>query len=247
MKYKLIGCKLLERELACLSYRCPNLIDTTMMRQELHQTPALLRRELQAEIDLVDSNGDTHTNDASKNKIDAILLGFGLCSNAVLTLGSKKYPLVIPRAHDCITLCLGSKERYQSYFNTHPGTYYYTRGWVDLGLNPGDEQLEQKRLEYKEKFEDDDTVEYLMEIEAEMLKNYSNTAFISWDEIPSGDAAARTHNFAKEKGWSFDSLNGSDSVLRRLLWGEWNEDDFLIVPPGSHIAPSYDTNIVKAE
>ena len=247
MRLKLIACKIIERELASLSYRCPNTVDATLIRQDLHQSPGQLRRELQLELDKIDSNSDTHTNDASGRGFDAVLLGYGLCSNAALTLGSKKYPLVVPRAHDCITLCLGSKESYTEYFNAHPGTYYYTRGWHELGLNPGAEQLEQKRREYTEKYSDDDIVDYLMEVEGDMLRHYSNMAYISWECIPGGSAPAELKSAAAEKGWRFELLEGSDSLLRRLLWGEWDVRDFLVVPPGGRVAPSYDGGIIKVE
>ncbi|MFV1980286.1 MAG: DUF1638 domain-containing protein [Rhodothermia bacterium] len=31
---------------------------------------------------------------------------------------------VLPRAHDCITLLMGSRTRYLEYFKAHPGTYF---------------------------------------------------------------------------------------------------------------------------
>jgi hypothetical protein len=42
---------------------------------------------------------------------EAVLLGYGLCNNGVVGLHAP-VPLVISRAHDCITLLLGSRERY---------------------------------------------------------------------------------------------------------------------------------------
>jgi len=40
---------------------------------------------------------------------------------------------VVPRAHDCITLLLGSKERYAKLFGERPGTYWYSAGWLEIG------------------------------------------------------------------------------------------------------------------
>ena len=97
------------------------------MRQGLHNTPEALRNELQKEIDAIDLDQDIHTGtEDSCGPIDAILLAYGLCSNGVCGLSSKKYPLVVPRAHDCNTLFLGSKERYREYFDTYSGIYWYT-------------------------------------------------------------------------------------------------------------------------
>ena len=56
-----------------------------------------------------------------ESKYDAVLLGYGLCSNGWWGWRPARIPLVVPRAHDCITLFLGSKERYLDYFQKQPG------------------------------------------------------------------------------------------------------------------------------
>jgi hypothetical protein len=62
---------------------------------------------------------------------DAILVGYGLCGNIIKGLKAQHTPLVLPRAHDCITFFLGSKDRYQRMSETRVGTYYYTSGWLE--------------------------------------------------------------------------------------------------------------------
>jgi hypothetical protein len=247
MRYKLLACKALQRETASIIFNCPHAIDVSMVRQRLHETPALLRQALQQEIDRIDGGGDVHTDDDSGGSISAILLGYGLCSNGIMGLGSAKYPLVAPRAHDCITLLMGSRERFDDDFLTHSGTYYYTRGWYDLGaLFLSDDKLRRKRQEYMDRYEDEDTVNYLMDIERDMMKNYNRLAHISWQGIPDDPSVLQAQKTAIEKGWRFDICDGSDRLIRKLLWGEWDEDEFLIVPPGWQIAPSYDDRVIKA-
>ena len=53
---------------------------------------------------------------------DAILMGYGLCNNGLAGIVARHIPIVLPRAHDCITLFMGSRERYITYFNDHPGS-----------------------------------------------------------------------------------------------------------------------------
>ena len=55
-------------------------------------------------------------------------------------------PLVIPRAHDCIALFMGSRQRYREYFDAHPGTYYRTSGWIerDDATSAGEETVSQR-------------------------------------------------------------------------------------------------------
>ena len=67
MYLKLLGCKMLEREIASVVYNSVNAVDVTMVRLQLHEKPKKLRGVLQEEI-------------------DAILLGFGLCSETVTVI-----------------------------------------------------------------------------------------------------------------------------------------------------------------
>ena len=62
---------------------------------------------------------------------DAILLGYALCGRGTEGLRAGKTQLVLPRAHDCIGLLMGSRQRYQAYFDTHPGVYFRSPGWVE--------------------------------------------------------------------------------------------------------------------
>ncbi len=247
MRLKLLCCKALQREIASLIYACPNVIDVTMVRQRLHDTPRLLAEALQREIDAIDAGHDLHTDDNESRPIDAILLGYGLCSNGIVGLGSRKYPLIAPRAHDCITLLMGSRAQYDDDFRINSGTYYYTRGWYDLGALFLDEDLlRRKRQEYMDRYEDEDTVDYLMGIEADLLRNYKRMAHISWPNIPDDESMNSAKETATRKGWRFDQYPGGDRLLRKLLWGEWDAEEFLVVPPGQRIAPSYDDRVIKA-
>ncbi|MGI6653535.1 MAG: DUF1638 domain-containing protein [Christensenellales bacterium] len=247
MRFKLLCCKALQREVASLIYACPHVIDVTMVRQRLHDTPKQLMQALQQEIDAVDSGDDVHTDQHESRPIDAILLGYGLCSNAIAGLSSSKYPLVAPRAHDCITLLMGSRAQYDEDFRINSGTYYYTRGWYDLGaLFLDDDLLRRKRQQYMDRFQDEDTVEYLMDVERDMLRNYRRMAHISWPNIPDDESIRSAQKTASTKGWRFDRYPGNDRLLRQLLWGQWDDSEFLVVPPGQRIAPSYDDRIIKA-
>lgn len=111
--FKILACKIFQRELAQVLLTCPNALDITFMRQDLH------------------------TNENRFGDIEAILLGYGLCSNALAGIKSSRLPLVIPRAHDCITHFMGSKEAYADYFEKVKGTFFYNQSWLDLGLELG--------------------------------------------------------------------------------------------------------------
>jgi len=62
--------------------------------------------------------------------VTAVVLGYGLCSNAVLGLRAGRCPLVMPRVDDC-----GSRAGLQRGLRRAgapvAGTYYLSRGWIE--------------------------------------------------------------------------------------------------------------------
>ena len=245
MNLKVIACKVLYREISLISAVMDNIIDVTYLRQGLHNTPAVLKDQLQLEIDLIDSGEDMHSGVSDEyNRLDAILLGYGLCSNGIIGLSSKKYPLIIPRAHDCITLFLGSKDVYKDYFDKNSGTYWYTPGWIENTPMPSHERYKSAHDRYTELY-GEENADYLIEQEQGWLKKYDNCAYINWTELPFEKHRQYTAECSEYLGWKHDILEGSSALMRRFLSGEWDNESFLIIPPGGSIAPSFDNDIVK--
>jgi hypothetical protein len=49
-------------------------------------------------------------------------------------------------------------------------------------------------------------------------------------------------------GWEYDETTGSDELMRRLIEGDWGDEDFLVVPPGQTIRDDLtETHIMKTE
>jgi hypothetical protein len=246
MRLKLIACKALYRELSLITATGKNFVDVTYLRQGLHNTPALLRDAVQKEIDLVDSGDDLHTykNEYSRREFDAILLGYGLCSNGLTGISSKKYPLIIPRVHDCVTLFLGSQEKYLEYFNAHCGTYWYNASWIENALTPSKKTEEEMHEYYAERY-GEENADFL--IEAELTSNYNRCAYVKWDELPFPEYERYTREAAEFNNWNFDLVSGNSSYLRDFLDGKWDEKRFLTVPPGRKTEPDYTGEIIKLE
>ncbi len=120
MRLCAISCEVFARECARAAANSPHIVDLSFQPFGLHDTPDELRRQVQSEIDK-----------RSTGQFDCILLTYGLCSRGTAELMARDTPLVIPRAHDCITLLLGSRARYENEFQQHPGTYYYSTGWIE--------------------------------------------------------------------------------------------------------------------
>ena len=233
-RYKIIACHVLWRELCYYASQSRNVFDFHFLEQGLHCTPDILRKELQEAIDGVDG------------EYAAILIGYGLCSNGIEGIVARDTRLVVVRGHDCITHLLGSKERYRQYFDEHPGTYWYTPGWIDSGSQPGKERYDQTYQSYVEKY-GEDNAQYLMEMEQGWFKEYTNAAYTDLCFGENDHYKEYTRQCAEWLGWNYDELQGDPTLMKNFVEGDWSSDDFLIVEPGQRIVASYDEGIIKAE
>lgn len=233
-RFYLISCHVLWRELCHFAACSHHVFDFRFLEQGLHNTPDLLRSSLQDAID------------ATPERCEAVLIGYGLCSNGIAGITARDKPLVIMRGHDCITFLLGSKERYREYFDAHPGTYWYSPGWIDTHTQPGRERYERLLRQYVETY-GEENAEYLMQAEQAWFQNYSNAAYV---DLGFGDAE-RYKQYTKECAewlkWNCDVLDGDPTLVQRFLNGPWDEEDFLVVPPGWTVVPSHDARIFDAK
>jgi len=232
MRLKLIACEVLYRELCAVAARSVNQVDVEFLPKGLHDQPsASMLARLQETVDRTEGAG-----------YEAVLLGYALCGNGLVGLTARSIPLVLPRAHDCVTLFLGSKERYLDYFHTHPGVYFKTSGWIERGQA----QERQLGLEY------DDLVERYGEEDAhylyqELTKHYRQFTYIEMSVEPDARFEEVTRREAASTGWAFEKIQGDMGLIRRLVDGPWNEQDFLMVPSGSRVVVRHDDSIVDAE
>lgn len=247
MRLKIIACEIMFREICYCVSQSKNIIDIKFLRKALHDLGQKeMSQTLQQEIDQV-----------PKNKYEAILLGYGLCNNGVAGLKTERIPLIIPRAHDCITLLLGSKEKYRQHFEAHPGTYFHSTGWIERNFlaeeDQGKDILSQLGLnrtleEYVSKY-GEENAQYLMETFEEWkgLRHYDRIAYIDMGigNFPEYEEKSRKEAF--DKGWKFERLKGDISLLKKMIEGDWNKEEFLVVQPGEKIVPIYAGDIMRAQ
>ena len=208
MRLKLFACKILYREISLLSADSPHQVDVEFLPLQLHVAGRVhMKNRLAGCLTTVD-----------EDMYDAILLAYGLCNGGIAGLSTKKIPLIVPRAHDCITLFLGSRKRYGDYFFANGGTYFATTGWFeqDNGLDHG----------------------------IELMPFYTKIAWIETGIEPDNTLERRAKEIADKRCWQFEKLSGNLSLLRRLISGDWNED-FLIVPPGKQICQTYNDDVIE--
>jgi len=243
LKFKLVSCEIFFREMKFLAGQAPHEIDVEFLQKGLHDIPAgEMTKRIQAQVDT-----------ASEQDYDAILLGYGLCNNGLDGLKARNVQLVLPRAHDCITLFFGSRKRYREYFDANPGTFFKTTGWIErdkvaeelkqlsipnqMGMDQSYEQLVEKYGE--------DNAEFLWEELCNTKKNYSQITFIEMGVEPDNSFENIAKEEAASKHWKFEKVAGNLTLLRRLLSGDWNPEDFLVVPPNGQIAANHTERIVK--
>ena len=239
-RYKLIACEILFRELCYCCVQTKNLIDVTFLPKGLHDIGSTrMSSKLQEEIDKV-----------QVGNYDAILLGYALCNNGIVGLYSET-KLVVPKAHDCITLLMGSKSKYKEYHSNNSGAYYKSTGWIerDTNLTGLGESIPQQlgiTLNYNEYVEKygEENAQYIMETMGDWMRHYNKYTFI---DIPIGnfsDYKELTKKEAQEKGWEYEEINGDLRLLHNLVDGNWHEDDFLVIEPNQKIRALYNDDII---
>lgn len=235
MRLALIGCMVMNREISHLVAESPHIIRVWWLRQGLHDTSDMLRATLQRTIDDIEQENNQLP---ATLRFEAVLLGYGLCSNGVLGLYSRSLPLVVPRCDDCISLFLGSAERYRALFQQMPGAYWYNKGWIEQAFTPSVENYAIRRAEYAEAY-GEENADYLMECTNNWMTLYSNCAYITspLGEAPAYEAYAQ--QAAADFGWQFHKIEGSMDYFAALVNGPWEDYRFLTCPPGCRIVADY--------
>lgn len=244
MRLHVIACRVLSRELNYLASQSDNVVDITWAPQGLHDTPELLRRNLKKTLeDLEAYFGQTYKTEALRP--DYYVLGYGLCSNGVVGIEAKDIPIVVPKTDDCIALFLGSQQRYLELFKKYNGTYWMNNGWLESSFRDREADKERKRAEYVELY-GEEAADYLVDAEYAWMKEYNTYGYIDSPIYTNEDYAKKTEQYAKEYGWKYERFQGDIRLLKKMIDGDWNEDEFLICPPHHKIAAAYDGSKLKA-
>ncbi|MCL2045054.1 MAG: DUF1638 domain-containing protein [Oscillospiraceae bacterium] len=244
MFLKFICCDVFTRIACDLVAKSPNIIDLEFVPMLAHVEPDNLRMLIEEKI-------SNTTNNQTGRRYDAIILGFGLCGNAIIGLSSP-IPMIIPRAHDCCTIFMGSKERFMQEFNNSFSARWSTTGYFErTGARMSDysysDQMENYKtsreyMSYLEKY-DEETAEYLWETLHPKIESHESI-YINIDGYEYSDSYEKYKAAMERLGVELRTVEGSISLLKALVDGDWDEDRFLTVDPGKKVAGIYDLNYV---
>jgi len=227
-------CSVFEGEVALHGKNADHVVARVDFDIGLHDRPDVMRKKLQEAIDGFDQ----------RNDIDAVVLLYGLCGRGTAGLRAGKHKLVIARAHDCMTIFIGSKERFAEKQAACPNCYFYTPGWNRARRVPGPERLVVLREELAKRF-DPEEVDFLVENERALWAAHGHAVYLELGTDDAKSEEAYAQGCAKGLGWSFESISGDASLLKDLLWGRWDDARFQIVEPGQTLLHSVDNAIFK--
>ncbi len=247
MRLALIACHVLNRELSYVASTGPNSIKAHWLEQGLHDTPELLRKSIQKKIDEIEAyQQDMIDQYRFERTVETIVLGYGLCSNGVIGLQTHLLPLVVPRCDDCISLFLGSRQRYLEEFHARNGIFWYNPGWIETCLTPSKVSYE-KRLERYNALYGEDNGEYLMEMENGWTGKYENCVYIESPIYPEPAYEDYTKEAAAHFGWQYTKLQGQMGYIESLLSGQWDDERFLVCPPGREVGAEYTGRLMEVK
>lgn len=214
-KKAVIACAVLKLELEKVIGNLP--IDLYLLEQGLHNTPKFMPERISEKV-----------AEVAVTKPEQIILGYGLCSNGVLGVGGGDNPLVIPRCHDCISLLLGSVERYNEVFHQNPGTYYLSAGWVA----EKDDPLGCVENRYAPRL---GSIEKAMKFMKMELENYTHICYIDNGLGDQDLLKARAHENCRAFNLEYKELPGSLEFFEKLIADPADGPEFIRLAPGQEL------------
>ncbi len=245
MVLKLVSCEVFFREAALCAAVSPHLIDAEFTGKGAHDDSAVLRQTIQSKIDAAERGDRTY---------DAVILCFGLCGNALAGVRARSIPLVLPRAHDCCTLFLGSRKAFEARFRESPSLPFSSAGYMERGgkfmreadaeLAPGvSGSLEELVARYGE-----ENGRYIHEtLTAGRAGPGDTLVYVEVPELAHLGYADKCRDRARETGMTVEVVPGDMRLIRMLVDGQWEAGEFLIVPPGHRIRGVYDWDEIVGE
>lgn len=233
-KVALIGCNVFREELDAYADLLRKFDSIDVLEMGLHDYPDTLRERLQEKIDVLEQD----------DSIEYIVLAYGVCGGGTIGLQTRKACLVLPKAHDCISILLGNSRRHEALQKEKPSTYFYSPGWVREKKVPGPDREKWLRSLYQNRF-DEEMIDELVEADEEAYSIYTTAGYV--DITNNCGARSYCKECSCTMGWEFKDLQGDEKWWVNLLSGSFDADQFLILQPGEITSLADGQEIVKAK
>lgn len=203
----LLACEVMREELLRVERRAP--VRFEFLSMGLHVAPARLHAALQVALD-------------APPHADRVVLGFGLCGNAIAGLVSPHAPLIVPRVHDCIPLITGGAGL-SGALGPEKGTFYLSGGWME-----GERTLAVEHRRAAARFGEQKALRILQT----MLDPYRRFAFVRTAHPRRTEREEEARELAGRIGLPLETVEGDPRRLERIVQGPWDGPEFVRVPRG---------------
>lgn len=198
MKRLLLGCGTIQKELEeVIEQNGLDDLDVIWLESGLHAVPNDLKKELQKHID-------------AAAQYDEVILGYGLCGNALLDITATHCDVLYPQTDDCISAfmcenCRASELRRDSYF--------LSRGW--LTMKTSDSLIEQFN-KVMEQY-DEETAQEILEM---MYGNYKRIVYLKVEEEIAPEDLALAKERAADMNFDFEIEPATIKLYEKLILGD---------------------------
>jgi len=200
MRIGIIACETFERGIEAIAGGDPEIAHKEYLEFGLHEHPVELRRTV---IDKVNS---------LEGKVDAVLLGYGICNSLKDVIKEMKVPTVQLVGDDCIGVLI-TPEEYDRERRTCAGTMYHTPYFSKMGREWFERKLREQMPNYEELGV---TLDWYLGI---MFDGYQRVLFIDDGLGSMEDFESMSRRFAEEMHLRYERRSGTlellaDGILR---------------------------------
>jgi hypothetical protein len=209
-----IACEVMREELLRVPPDGP--VELTFLSMGLHVAPERLRATLAGALDGARGH-------------DRVVLGFGLCGNAIEGLVSPHASLVFPRVHDCIPLLAGEDADAPAP-HLERGIFYLSGGWME-----GERTLASEHRRAVKRFGE----EKARRILGTMLGAYERLVYLRTDHPRAEEREREAEGLARLLRLPLEARATRRERLRAVVNGPWTWPAFARVDPGVAITAEH--------
>jgi hypothetical protein len=192
----IITCQVLEKEIKILAKDIPEIAHFEVMEWGLHVQPDRLLEAVSSQIRRMEG------------QVEAVVLGYGRCQAMDRLPQDFKVPVFRPPAEDCIGVLLG-QERYEREIRQEAGTWFFSRGWTEMGMDFIFHELQLNRL--AEKGLDP------LKIAHRMLKDFTRGLYIETGLEDDRVLWPRAREISREFNLRLEKTAGNLNLLKQTL------------------------------